>query len=120
MKAARAKTPRKREKASGNDGARETVKIEALRQQITKLVADDALEMVSTTIEQVKNGQYQALKYLFEMVGLYPAATVAETPQEDSLAKILLSRLGISEGSGADPETETTSKPAVPRPDTVE
>ena len=53
--------------------------------------------MVETTIEQVQNGHYQALKYLFEMIGLYPAAGAQETPPEDSLVKTLLRHLGISE-----------------------
>ncbi len=61
--------------------------------------------MVDATIGQVKDGQYQALKYLFEMVGLYPATIENDTPQEDSLAKILLGRLGIAESS--DPSAET-------------
>ena len=53
--------------------------------------------MVETTIEQVQDGHYQALKYLFEMIGLYPAAGAQEASQEDSLAKTLLRHLGISE-----------------------
>ena len=36
-------------------------------------------------------------EYLFEMIGLYPAAGAQEAPQEDSLAKTLLRHLGISE-----------------------
>lgn len=116
MKAARPKTPH-RAKGPRAQSTREVVTIDGLRQQITQLVADDALEMVSSTIEQVKHGQYQALKYLFEMVGLYPATSTEETPQADSLAKILLSRLGI--GEEPDPARATGWKPASPR-DTVE
>jgi hypothetical protein len=68
-----------------------------LRQQITSLVCAEAVQMVETTIEQVQNGHYQALKYLFEMIGLYPAAGAQEASQGDSLAEMLLHRLGISQ-----------------------
>jgi hypothetical protein len=49
-----------------------------------------------------EEGQYQAMKYLFEMVGLYPAVAGSEDDKHDSLAEILLSQLGI--GSGSRPE----------------
>jgi hypothetical protein len=86
--------PRKQDKAATAENA-DAAGLNSLRRRITELVAANALEMVGTTIDQVKEGQYQALKYLFEMIGLYPASVEAENPQEDSLAKILLDRLGI-------------------------
>lgn len=125
MKAAPAKKPGQKAKAAvveetpaATGTTPEAVSFDVLRQQITKLVTDNALAMVDTTIEHVKNGQYQALKYLFEMVGLYPATTDEETPQEDSLAKILMKRLGISEES--DPAMESERKPVTARLDAVE
>ena len=70
-----------------------------LRQRITDLVARNAVAMVQCAIDGVlEEGQYQAIKYLFEMIGIYPAASgEAETP-EDGLSRILLRHLG------ADPE----------------
>jgi hypothetical protein len=38
-----------------------------------------------------------AMKYLFEMIGLYPGAAPEEAPVEDSLARTLLRRLGLPE-----------------------
>jgi hypothetical protein len=114
VKASRSKTS-KREKNDAfphGSGTQPGANIDALRQQIGRLVADDALEMVGATIEQVKSGQYQALKYLFEMVGLYPASNQEETPQQDSLAKILLNRLGIPPLPG--PAMKKASRPALP------
>jgi hypothetical protein len=69
--------------------------MEGLRGHISNLVCGDAVEMVRTTVERVKKGQYQAMKYLFEMIGLFPATAVPDAPQEDSLAGMLLSRLGM-------------------------
>jgi len=68
----------------------------ALRRRITNLVCAEAMPMVETTIEQVQSGHYQALKYLFELVGLYPATNPDEDSQEDPLAKMLLRHLGVS------------------------
>jgi hypothetical protein len=54
--------------------------------------------MVQQAIDAVnEEGQYQAIKYLFEMIGLYPAAPGDESPLHDSLAKTLLRQLGLPE-----------------------
>jgi hypothetical protein len=71
--------------------------MEGLRGHISNLVCANAVEMVQTTVERVKKGQHQAMKYLFEMIGLFPATAVPDVPQEDSLAGMLLSRLGVEE-----------------------
>ena len=71
----------------------------ALRSHISNMVCADAVGMVEAAIAQVDDGHYQAMKYLFEMIGLFPATAMPEAPQEDSLAGMLLSRLGIGEES---------------------
>jgi hypothetical protein len=82
--------------------ALEPMNPEALRGHISGLVRVAAVGMVTTTIERVKEGQYQAMKYLFEMIGLFPATAPPDMPQDESLAEMLLSRLGIPENSGSD------------------
>lgn len=77
----------------------------SLRQQITNLVVSEAMAMVTTTIEQVNQGHFQAMKYLFEVVGLYPATAPEDAPQ-DSLARTLLSRLGLLGATGSEAETK--------------
>lgn len=79
----------------------------AIRQQVKTLVLHQAVEMVEVTIEHIKAGNYQAMKYLFEIAGLFPAATGEETPEGSSLAKTLLSCLGIEE-----PDAKTGSRDA--------
>ena len=86
--------------------AREALDLVALRREITGRVCAEAVAMVETTIEQVQNGHYQALKYLFEMIGLYPAALAQEASQEDSLAETLLRHLGITEEEIGMPKAE--------------
>jgi hypothetical protein len=45
----------------------------------------------------LKEGHYLAMKYLFEMIGLFPATASEKMETQDSLAKNLLSHLGIAE-----------------------
>src|SRR2546423_9848536 len=79
--------------------SRQATDLAAIRQQITDLVRNQAVPMVEITISEVDKGHYAAMKYLFEMIGLYPAATPEETQGEDSLARTLLRRLGLPEES---------------------
>jgi hypothetical protein len=69
-----------------------------LRQRITGLVAQNAVGMVQCAIDAVQEeGQYQAIKYLFEMIGLYPAAAGSEDVKPDSLTEILLKHMGLED-----------------------
>lgn len=82
--------------------ARRTPESEAslpeLRQKITDLVCRNAVAMVQCAIDGVmEEGQYQAIKYLFEMVGIYPAVSGEGDAPEDSLSKVLLRHLGVPE-----------------------
>jgi len=79
----------------------EPVDLKALREQITNLVGNRAVEMVERTMDEADNGHYLAMKYLFEMVGLCPAINSGGGIEEeaDSLAKILLERLNIPQES---------------------
>ena len=68
-----------------------------LRRQIEKLVTRKAVNMVETAITEADKGHFAAMKYLFEMIGLYPGPSEAEPQGEDSLARTLLRRLGMPE-----------------------
>jgi hypothetical protein len=76
--------------------------------QITNLVGNRAVEMVQITMDEVKKGHYLAMKYLFEMIGLWPATAPEGPVPEDSLAKTLLRRLRLPEET--DPGTEVTKE----------
>jgi hypothetical protein len=68
-----------------------------LRRKISTLVAQNAVPMVQQAIDAVREeGQYQAIKYLFEMIGLYPASVQEDSEAQDSLAQILLEQLGLT------------------------
>ena len=76
---------------------RQATDLAEIRRQITDLVGNGAVGMVETTMEEVGKGHYLGMKYLFEMIGLYPATSAGDGPVEDSLAATLLRRLGIPE-----------------------
>lgn len=87
--------------------------LSALRRQVTDLVAQNAVAMVQNAIDAVnEEGQYQAIKYLFEMVGLYPAAAGEDSTVEDSLVKTLLHHLGLPEKALAEVLPEAVSATA--------
>jgi hypothetical protein len=71
------------------------VDIAKIRYQITQAVGGSAVDMVKAAIDEVKKGHYLPMKYLFEIIGLFPGSAVAESPEDDSLAKILLRKLGV-------------------------
>jgi hypothetical protein len=73
------------------------VELGPVQEHITNLVGNRAIKMVETTIAEVNKGHYLAMKYLFEMIGLFPATTSEEPIQDDSLAKTLMQRLGLPE-----------------------
>jgi hypothetical protein len=100
------KSPKKARPAP--EKALKQVDLGHVRERITNLVGNDAVEMVRTAIEEVNNGHYLAMKYLFEIIGLYPATAADEGIQEDSLAKTLLRRLRIPEETN--PGTEVTKE----------
>jgi len=97
---------------------RKPVDLQAVRQQISDLVGSQALNLVEITIAEADKGHYGAMKYLFEMIGLYPASGEEAPPQEDSLAKTLLRRLGMPEdaepaGAGGKESTQADGGNAV-------
>ena len=71
----------------------------ALRKLIADKVTRNALSMVDAAIESVKEGNYLPMKYLFELIDLFPANDVEENAGDDSLVNILLQRLGLPEGT---------------------
>jgi hypothetical protein len=83
--------------ARENGKTPQAVGFDVLRPQIKAEITSNALEMVRAMIDYAKKGQYQAMKYLFEMIGLYPVSADDEGPQDEKLARFLLSRLGIAE-----------------------
>ena len=82
------------------DSAAKQVDFALVRANIQNAVARDAVAMVEATISSATDGQYAAMKYLFELVGLFPAIP-NQTQSDDSLARTLLNRIGLLESSSS-------------------
>ena len=76
--------------------------LDGLRQRIRRLVSSKAYGMVNATITEVNNkGNVPALKFLFELIGLYPGNGEEMDEPQDVLARTLIRRLGLSEPEAA-------------------
>lgn len=85
-----------------------------LRRRISELVERNAVTMVQNAIDAVnEGGQYQAMKYLFELIGLFPASVNEGPTEQDSLTGVLLEALGIHEGTEAQDAKKLTGRPPV-------
>ncbi len=85
---------------AGRDSPTDASDLQLLRKRITETVTCAAVEMVENAIAAAHDGNYVAMKYLFEMIGLYPAVSVDELEGDDTLAAVLIERLGLT-GNGA-------------------
>jgi hypothetical protein len=69
-----------------------------VRTIVTNVIVDNAVQMAERLVQSVtEGGQVTALKYLWEVSGLFPAGGVEESGEQDSLAKILIERMGLQE-----------------------
>jgi len=104
-------------KSSGAAEGRKEIDLEALREKIARHVSRKSLAMVRTTTEVVKVGNLAALKYLFELIGVYPSGGASAVGEDsDDLARTLLNRLdlrkredGVDESLGLPTEAEKDS-----------
>lgn len=93
----RTETTKARVASPVKSAGREAPDLAEIRRHIADIVGNGAVGMVETTIDQVGKRHYLGMKYLFEMIGLYPAISTNEAAEEDSLAAVLLRRLGLPE-----------------------
>ncbi|HYM06721.1 MAG TPA: hypothetical protein VEU11_09190 [Terriglobales bacterium] len=120
MKKAKPRTRTASAKApSPAQAARKPIDLAEIRRQISDLVGNGAVGMVESTMEEVGKGHYLGMKYLFEMIGLYPATSPDDRPLEDSLAAILLRSLGLPEAPMPEAGVTEDSEGSVSAPEDV-
>jgi hypothetical protein len=85
----------------------------SLRQRIVKHVSGKAFEIVKCITQGAQRGDLSAMKYLFEMIGLFPAGTDSETSPENEtgLAKLVLEQLDRLTEPEAEEEELATPEP---------
>ena len=70
-----------------------------VREQIRNLVGNAAVAMVKNGIAEANKGHYAAMKFLFELIGLFPGEEGEEEGAgEGGLVKALFERLGVDAG----------------------
>ena len=98
--------------APGMSGHQKPLDLTEVRRQITDLVGSGAVGMVEATMEEAGKGHYLGMKFLFEMIGLYPRTSTGDAPAQDSLAATLLRRLGLDEQPNLESEVTKGSTTA--------
>ena len=68
-----------------------TVDFDSVRQEMTKRIISRALELVDDMMQHIKDGNFQAMKYLFEAVGLLPIKVEDAQSARNELGKKLSS-----------------------------
>lgn len=96
-KSTTANTASKAAVATVDPKAKSKTQVQEVRNQVTNVILDSSVEMARRVVQSaVENGQITTLKYLWETAGLFPAGGDAEEGDSDSLAKILLERMGLT------------------------
>jgi hypothetical protein len=97
MKKAKGKIRRTAEKPAKKRApkTKKPVDIARVRENIANLVGGSAELIAARVIKVAKRGQLAPAKYLFEVVGVYPATEETTAKPEDSMAYTLLSRMGL-------------------------
>lgn len=75
--------------------AKTAEEIQNVRNSVTNMILSSSEDMAARVVQSVtEGGQVAALKYLWEMAGMFPFEA-GENGERDSLAKILLERMGL-------------------------
>lgn len=64
--------------------------------KVVKLIEENALDMVENAVRKANAGDYRATKYLFELLERFESQVPPE--RRNSVAKVLLKHLGLTEG----------------------
>lgn len=85
-------------------GARKPADLEAVRTRIRNYVGNRALDMVKASVDEIeKKGNVAAMKFLFELAGLFPETEEGPEQQDDSLALTLLKRFALPGSTASEP-----------------
>jgi hypothetical protein len=103
--------------AAARSRSRKPVDLTDIREQITNLVGNDAVVMVETAIEEVGKGHYLGIRNDWTL----PGHRGEQSPEQNSMAEILLRRLNLPEAPFAAPSvTKDDETPAAAADDGIE
>jgi hypothetical protein len=85
----------KKNTPTADSKAKTSEEIQKVRNRVTNVIFNSSEEMAKRVVQSVtEGGQVAALKYLWEMSGMFPFEA-GENGERESLAKILLERMGL-------------------------
>ena len=90
--------------------------VDAIRCEVTRIIGAGAAEIVAAAVVKAKEGQFQAMKYLFELAGIHPPRTQDEKSGDLSLARLLCREIGLLEEPVAGEEKQPSPDVAPPAP----
>src|SRR5208282_5756996 len=104
------------EKKTPVHGAREIKRLPGpFGAKVVKLIEKNAFDMVENAVRKANAGDYRAMKYLFDLLERFESQVPPE--RRNSLAKVLLKHLGLTEEmiaaeQAAEAEAEDVDVPA--------
>jgi hypothetical protein len=97
IKTKSSRTTKKSSRKKSERGVGKAPDFGKVREKINTLVGGKAVGLVESAMDEAEKGHFTAMKYLFEMIGLYPTNGEEMPMVDNSLAKTLLRRMGLPE-----------------------
>lgn len=98
--------------------AKKPEEIKGARNRVVNLIVDSSVEMTQRVVRSVSDGgNVPALRFLWEVAGMFPTAPGSEDGEQEAAAKSVLEKLGLYEalrGDEADPEGDVESEESKP------
>jgi hypothetical protein len=115
-KSGKSKAPKKAQAAKTTRSSK-PADMGAVREKISKIVSGAAANIARKLVNKAEDGELAHSKYLFEMTGVYPMEDAAgKPPEEESLAKTLLQRMGLPTTPVVEEENGDTRELVVAEP----
>jgi len=98
--------------------AKKPDEMQSARNRVVNLIVDNSVEMTRRVVRSVsERGSVPALRFLWEVAGLFPNDPGSEDNEQEVSAKELLEKLGLYKdhaGEEADPEGDVESEESQP------
>ena len=92
--------------------------MQGARNRVVNLIVDSSVEMTQRVVRSVSDGgNVPALRFLWEVAGMFPTAAESEDGEQEATAKSLLEKLGLYEElrkDEADSEGDVESEESQP------
>jgi hypothetical protein len=100
---AKARTRVKKSEPPPDSRAKSTEEMQRVQNRVRNVILDNSVEMARRVVQSVtESGQITSLKFLWDMAGLFANKKAPEEESPDTLAKILLERMGLDDDDPSD------------------